>query len=130
MGTSIDIHLFLKLYSDFVSLPTYTLTKRKNKKQLDDYLSERESTIINVKVTSKYNYCNRSYSFTIYNVPCNQMGKLYSFRGSQVLIICKSYGPKGWGKYWNEVYRLSDMVDDEMKYELKKEFQENFVLRL
>jgi hypothetical protein len=130
MKSSIDFQIFLKLYRDFKSIPTYTKVKKEKKKLLDDYLLGIDLTKINVKVTSKYNYCNRSYSFTIYRVPNNQLGNLYQYRGSQVLIICKSFGPKGWGKYWNEVFKLNRIIEETELKDLKNEFHDDFVLRL
>jgi hypothetical protein len=130
MNKSINLQNFLDFYRDFISIHTYTNTKHEKKILLDKYLSGIESIRINAQANSEYNYCNRSYSFTIYNVPENKLGKLYHYRGSQVFMISKSSGGGGWGKYWNEIYKLDQVVQESTLLELKNEFQNNFVLRL
>ena len=126
----LDTEKFQILLKDFLSIPTYTKDKTEKKKLFFDFLDEHKlATIISVKPNSIYNHCSKTHSFTIFQVPDDQKGKLFKYREKWVLILCCSHGGWGWGEYWNQVYQLNrPFTQNELKI-IKSKFNDYFVLK-
>ena len=125
---SINLEVFLNLYEKFINIPSWTKDKHKKFDEVKQYLNKYKVVVIRVKPHSKYNHCKGNHSFTIINVPYNQLGKLYQFRNKWVLIRCDSYVDGGWSQYYNEVYQLDRPFDLSKTSSIEKRFEYSFIV--
>ena len=125
---SINLESYLDLYEKFLNLPGWGKEKHQLFDAIEQYLSKHEVRIKRVKPNSKHNLCDRTHSFTIFKVPSNQLGKLYSYRDELVLVRCTSYTQGGWSQYLNEIYRFEGSVTNQELDAIKKRFGHWFIL--
>jgi len=104
------IHLdqYEDLLKEFLKHPTWTKQKHQAHTSFKEYLEQHIAVTIRVHPSSKYNYCDRTHSFTTLRVPPTARGKLYKYRDQYVLIRCSSFFQNGWTQYLNEVYLLQE----------------------
>jgi hypothetical protein len=124
----LDLDEFQEKLDQFVFLPTYTKLKHQYKNEFDKFLGKHKMVIINVKPNSKYNYCTKTHSFTIFKVPEDKLGKLFNYRSKWVLIRCDSSSGGSWGYYWNEVFELKKSVENLDLNNLKQKYKEYFII--
>ena len=127
----LDTEKFQILLKDFLTIPTWTKNKKEKYRALTYFLSQHEVLIKNVKRRSKHNYCAFTNSFTIFEVPKDQLGKLFDYRGEWVLIFCSSTGSYdyAWGGYLNEIYRIKGSFSNKELETIKIKFNDYFVLK-
>ena len=89
MRKRLSISKFEELYSNFKSHPTWTKQKYRDKELLFQYLDSHEHVTIQMQ---HKNFPFRAiWSYDIYEVPMNQLGKLYIYRGMKVLRLSIIY---------------------------------------
>jgi hypothetical protein len=122
----LNLQKFEELFLEFIEIPTWTAKKHDARNTFSRYLEDFMVTSIRVAPGSKYNYCDRTDSFTILRVPSAVRGKLVPFSGELVLIRCSSVGG-AWSQYLNEVYLLERELTADDHKRLKHLFKNYYI---
>ncbi len=85
-----DLDKFLNYHQEFIEIPTWTKDKRTKYNQMIDYMFSCEHCQITSSRDSDTTKVHMTNSFTIFQVPTNQRGKMIGYRDEWVLMYVTS----------------------------------------